>query len=165
MKNINSYFQSTHNSCLDLSFPGLLPCIQNSNQTGFIYQPTNYVEHLYKSRTLVGIWLWIHWVSYNCSSTECVTNYRLSLISILGITWPSYIVGLTCTRLGDKIVNVVIPATVSNNTALIMTSMKLIAVAPIIVLLLSTLLDLDEIMLKQSSGLVALIYFIFPQIQ
>lgn len=121
MKNINSYFQSTHNSSLGLSFPGPLSCIQNSNQTGFIYQPTNYVEHLYKSRTLVGIWLWIHWVSYNCSSTVCVTNYRLSLISILGITRPSYIVGLTCTRLGGKIVNVVIPAIVSNNTALIIT--------------------------------------------
>lgn len=100
MKNINSYFQSTHNSSLGLSFPGPLPCIQNSNQTGFIYQPTNYVEHLYKSRTLVGIWLWIHWVSYNCSSTVCVTNYRLSLISILGITRPSYIVGLNMNSIG-----------------------------------------------------------------
>ena len=116
MKNINSYFQSTHNSSLGLSFPGPLPCIQNSNQTGFIYQPTNYVEHLYKSRTLVGIWLWIHWVSYNCSSTVCVTNYRLSLISILAITQPSYIPAITRPSYIP-----VIPAIVSSNTALIIT--------------------------------------------
>ena len=48
----------------------------------------------------------------------------LFLSSILGITSPSYIVGLAYYELGGKTVNVVIPAAIPRNTALVMTLHK-----------------------------------------
>ena len=45
----------------------------------------------------------------------------MSLISILATTPPSYIVGLAYYELGGKTVNVVVPSTTPNNTALVIT--------------------------------------------
>ena len=48
----------------------------------------------------------------------------MTLSSISAITPPSYIVGLAYYELGDKTVNVIMPATIPSNTALVITLYK-----------------------------------------
>ena len=57
---------------------------------------------------------------YN-SVVHLLWNYFFTLSSVSVITQPSYIVGLAYYELGDKTVNVVVPATIPSNTALVIT--------------------------------------------
>ena len=55
------------------------------------------------------------------SRVYLLQNCRSVLSSVLGITSPSYIVGLAYYELGSTTINVVMPATIPNNTALVIT--------------------------------------------
>ena len=58
------------------------------------------------------------------SSVHVLQKYNLVLSSILGITSPSYIVGLAYYELGGKTINVDISATIPSNTALVIALYK-----------------------------------------
>ena len=61
-------------------------------------------------------------MSYVYASTVyLLLNCRSVLSSILAVTLPSYIIGLAYYELGGTTVNVVMPATIPNNTALVVT--------------------------------------------
>ena len=55
------------------------------------------------------------------STVYLLQNCRFVLSSVLGITSPSYIVGLAYYEWGSTTINVVMPATIPNNTALVIT--------------------------------------------
>ena len=55
------------------------------------------------------------------SAASLLGSYCFNLSSISAITPPSYIVGLAYYELGNKTVNVVMPATIPSNTALVIT--------------------------------------------
>ena len=55
------------------------------------------------------------------STVYFLQNCRSVLSSVLGIISPSYIVGLAYYELGSTTINVVMPATIPNNTALVIT--------------------------------------------
>ena len=64
----------------------------------------------------------IEMLDQRCNSTvHLFWNYYFTLSSISAITQPSYIVGLAYYELGGQTVNVVMPATIPNNTALVIT--------------------------------------------
>ena len=63
-----------------------------------------------------------HWMSYVYLSTVyLLKNSKSVLSSVLAVTSPSYIIGLAYYELGSRTVNVVMPATVPNNAALVIT--------------------------------------------
>ena len=63
-----------------------------------------------------------HLLSYvYASRVYLLQNCSLFSSSILAISSPSYIVGLAYYELGGKTVNVAVPATIPNNTALVIT--------------------------------------------
>ena len=55
------------------------------------------------------------------STVYLLQNSKSVLSSVLGITSPSYIVGLAYYELGSTTINVVMPATIPNNAALVIT--------------------------------------------
>ena len=55
------------------------------------------------------------------SAVHLFWNYYFTLSSISAITQPSYIVGLAYYELGGQTVNVVMPATIPSNIALVVT--------------------------------------------
>ena len=55
------------------------------------------------------------------STVYLLQNYRSVLSSVLAITSPSYIIGLAYYELGSTTINVVMPETIPNNTALVIT--------------------------------------------
>ena len=63
-----------------------------------------------------------HWMSQGYSVwVQLLQNYGLTFLVISANTTISYIVGLAYFQLGDKHVNVIMSATIPNNTALIIT--------------------------------------------
>ena len=55
------------------------------------------------------------------STVYLLQNSKSVLSSVLAITSPSYIIGLAYYELGGTTVNVVMPATIPNNAALVIT--------------------------------------------